>query len=78
MRRRAFRRCKDDGDGAGVVAGRGVTFPPAAPKRAGRKHNKKATAADTRCGTTGNGGGSAPAAGLEPATRRLTAVCSTN
>ena len=62
----------------GGEGGRGATFHPALVGEGPEIDNQKATAAGTRCGTTGLGGGPTPAAGLEPATRRLTAVCSTN
>ena len=64
---------------APMEAGRwGEGLPPvAADDRAGTR-NQNATAAGTHCGATDSGGLSAPAAGLEPATRRLTAACSTD
>lgn len=48
------------------------------PGEGSRTSDKKTTAAENPCFSRILGGGPAPAAGLEPATRRLTAVCSTN
>jgi hypothetical protein len=62
----------------GGEGGRGATFHPALVGEGPETNNKKATAAENPCDKRDLGGGSTPAAGLEPATRRLTAVCSTN
>lgn len=63
---------------SGGVGGRGATLSPVVTGPDAKTCNQNATAAETRCVPTDSGGLSAPAAGLEPATRRLTAACSTN
>ena len=58
----------------GGEGGRGATFHPALVGEGPETNNKKATAADSPCGSRDIGGGPTPAAGLEPATRRLTGL----
>lgn len=62
----------------GTPRARGEMCPPRETKAQRRIRNQNATTPENRWGTTDSRGRSTPAAGLEPATRRLTAVCSTN
>ncbi len=59
----------------GGEGGRGERFHP---RKGAETCNQQATTPQTRCANTNLGGRPAPAAGLEPATQRLTAACSTN